>query len=623
MSDTANPWPWLLGRETPPEERALSAGPLTATLSGLDIMDVRVGGVEVIRRLCVRVRDTKWGTIAPAISSAAVEQTPGGFAITMRAHHVGPAIDFSWAGRLVADAKGTLSFSMEGAAIGDCVYNRIGLIVLHPIPLPGAPPISVTRGDGTAAMTLPKFIEPVLVSRGIETPLIPAFDRLSLRYGDKLATTFVFEGDLFEMEDQRNWGDGSFKTFSTLLSVPTPLKLARGETLRQALHFSWKSPSTLPATAKSDGVDLTIGKATGTVLPAIGLSLDADGHVPSADEAALLRAIKPAHLRAEVNFTAGPQQASASLDRCARIAEMIGVPIELACHFPPQAADIREPLKSIAAMLRAVRPTRVALLPSDDTVTPLAWLEQASEVLGSDGNMQLALGTRSDFVELNRQRPPRSFDAGLAYAASAEVHDSDEPAIMQSLEGHAAAVVTVRAFAPEARIHVGPISLTPWPRRDAGAAADERQHSLFAAAWLAASVGQLAHVGAHSLSYFECTGPRGILARAEDGAPPTPVAVFHVFSYLARHASRPLASCVSSDPTRVYAVCFGGGEGSDLLVANLVPRSQTVTINGLAGGDYRLSTLTPNGFEAGAIVSGPGATLELGPYSVAALAPNR
>ena len=43
---------------------------------------------------------------------------------------------------------------------------------------------------------------------------------------------FDFEGDLFEMEDQRNWTDGSFKTYST----PLALLLAEGGEPGQAIR---------------------------------------------------------------------------------------------------------------------------------------------------------------------------------------------------------------------------------------------------------------------------------------------------------------------------------------------------------------------------------------------------
>lgn len=44
-----------------------------------------------------------------------------------------------------------------------------------------------------------------------------------------------FEGDAFEMEDQRNWIDASFKTFCTPLRVPYPLEIKAGTRLQQSV----------------------------------------------------------------------------------------------------------------------------------------------------------------------------------------------------------------------------------------------------------------------------------------------------------------------------------------------------------------------------------------------------
>ena len=36
----------------------------------------------------------------------------------------------------------------------------------------------------------------------------------------------AFDGDIFEMEDQRNWTDASYKIYSTPLRLPFPCRCA-------------------------------------------------------------------------------------------------------------------------------------------------------------------------------------------------------------------------------------------------------------------------------------------------------------------------------------------------------------------------------------------------------------
>ena len=45
--------------------------------------------------------------------------------------------------------------------------------------------------------------------------------------------TIRFEGDLFEMEDQRNWTDASYKTYSTPLRLPYPAPISEGDRVWQ------------------------------------------------------------------------------------------------------------------------------------------------------------------------------------------------------------------------------------------------------------------------------------------------------------------------------------------------------------------------------------------------------
>ena len=46
------------------------------------------------------------------------------------------------------------------------------------------------------------------------------------------------EGDTFEMEDQRNWTDASYKTYVRPLALPWPYTLAKGTVIEQAVRLS-------------------------------------------------------------------------------------------------------------------------------------------------------------------------------------------------------------------------------------------------------------------------------------------------------------------------------------------------------------------------------------------------
>ena len=53
-----------------------------------------------------------------------------------------------------------------------------------------------------------------------------------------LRVTCRMEGDTFEMEDQRNWTDASYKTYVRPLALPWPYTLEAGPGLEQAVTLT-------------------------------------------------------------------------------------------------------------------------------------------------------------------------------------------------------------------------------------------------------------------------------------------------------------------------------------------------------------------------------------------------
>ncbi len=76
------------------------------------------------------------------------------------------------------------------------------------------------------------------------------------RGGAGIAATTAFAGDVFEMEDQRNWTDASYKTYVRPLARPWPYRLAAGETITQSVTV------TLVADAQAAPAGMRRGRST-------------------------------------------------------------------------------------------------------------------------------------------------------------------------------------------------------------------------------------------------------------------------------------------------------------------------------------------------------------------------
>ena len=132
-------------------------------------------------------------------------------------------------------------------------------------------------------------------------------------------------------------------------------------------------------------------------------------------------------------------------------------------------------------------------------------------------------GTVGNFAELNRHRPPPGTMDVVAYPVNPQVHATDDLTLMENAACHGDTVRTARSFAGGAHIAVGPVTLhrraDPFAAGKGGdgdeaIAADPRQRLVTAAAWTFASVKSLADAGADSVTYYDVTGPFGVMDEA-------------------------------------------------------------------------------------------------------------
>ena len=88
-------------------------------------------------------------------------------------------------------------------------------------------------------------------------------------------------GATFEMEDQRQWLDASFKTYCNRLSDPHPYLVSAGQTVEQSIDFrittdTHTRTSVTPSSHPNDTVD-AVGSVPSVTprLPPIGVGLSA------------------------------------------------------------------------------------------------------------------------------------------------------------------------------------------------------------------------------------------------------------------------------------------------------------------------------------------------------------
>jgi hypothetical protein len=223
--------------------KTLHAGPITLKFEDGELRYLRVGDHEIIRRIYFGVREAKFAaTDMPAFSQMHVNAAEDHFAIHLTASCRGKTISYDWTGDITGSADGKIVFRTTGSAPSDGTSGRIGLCVLYGADSLAGHKFETLNSQGDASQgEFPELVSPKLIAKGFQT----------LRYtlGNLRVSCGIAESP-FLMEDQRNWGDSSFKAYNPLpYAYP---KIEKGKSLTQTLTLSVEgaaSPSTAPSDA--------------------------------------------------------------------------------------------------------------------------------------------------------------------------------------------------------------------------------------------------------------------------------------------------------------------------------------------------------------------------------------
>lgn len=489
-------------------------GSWSVALSLGEVGHVRHDGVEVVRAVRVVARDRDWNTLPHTAGPPSVERV--GDAVEVRyALAITTDPELGEDGGIAANAEvvvrldGACTVTAEITASRDLDVNRLGIVVLHPPALAGRP-LVVGHPDGTTTSS----VFPVAIA-----PHQPARDIAAMRYpADEGTTALAFTGDVFETEDQRNWTDASYKTYSRPLALPFPYRVASGETVTQSVRVTVEGglEAVLPSVAIDPvpkavapvgaGEDFLVGTSSGRHV---------DGPLPPAAPGAgpLL-----------LELTADRSSWKEIVARAALEADALGVPVDLRVV----AADA-DGLAAALAAARSLELARVGVFDPATHVTEAAgWdaLRRWRDALREP--VPLVAGTRAHFTELNRtiERLPRDADL-VAFSITPMMHATDPEHVEESLAMQPLVARDAVALAAGIPLVIGPVTFrrrfnavatspSPGSVAEARRGVDPIVASEYAASWFARSLDALRAPGVVGASWFEATGARGLVGA--DGA---------------------------------------------------------------------------------------------------------
>jgi D-apionolactonase len=618
--------------EPPGKSQVLTAGALTVTLDQGQLRAVHWHGVEIVRSIAFLARDRNWGTYPAEISKLRVRRGGSAFSVTYEAVCRDAGQEVRYRAKISASSDGALRFSAEIHPVTDFTTNRTGFVILHPLENVVGKEVRIEHTDGTAETA--RF--PLLISPGQ-----PVFEIKSLKHTMAgISVAIVMQGEKFEMEDQRNWMDASYKTYVGSLLDPWPYTLIKDKIYRQSVELRLAgAPRKAARAAAGNTISLSLGKAAGRI-PQFGIAIPMAGAHAALRHAGLIQAARPAHLTCRIDGRMEGQTEAARAYR--ELSEAAKAPVALELVLPalePAQNEVTRLAELIGAA--GLKPDRIIITHAHDlkSFQPGAarpwgpgFEEMAKACRAAFPQTPLGGGMLSYFTELNRRRPPKGLFDFVTHSLCPIVHAADDESVMQCLESLPHIFASARAFIGGSPYHLGPSGISarenpygadaaanPGNTRVCLSDQDPREHGLFAAAWNIGLAEASARAGIAALT-MNAPWLSGTAARAYP--------LFHTLSILAELGGKTFLPARISDPKSISAVAAKSGTKTVIVLANLTGGEQVVQCENIGGArslkildakSFEQAAQDPHFFAGAAARLAPGEKIKLSAFSVARL----
>jgi D-apionolactonase len=618
-----------------PAEISLKAGKLTMKFSNGALRYISSGKNELIRMIYAAVRDRDWLTIIPVISDEEFDIKSNSFHIKFTCRYVSGDIDFMAQFEIKCNHDDSIILCMEGKANKTFQKNRIGFCVLHPVESCAGKPCLITHTNGIVERSaFPDFIQshqPFLDIRSMRWPA--SGGRCCLN----------FEGDIFETEDQRNWTDASFKTYSTPLSLPYPVTVSEGTVIRQRIEFRVENLHH-DISSEDESVNITLYPGKFMKYPMIGIARTTRIKPLTDTELRILRSLRFDHYRVNVHLFEDDWQIAAgqAIVEAAGLAAKVEFALFFDSNFEVQIRDFME-------WFNLKRPVTYCFLIFHRSypATPGEIGDKVIPVIRKEAPwIKIGIGTNANFAELNRNRPAADEADLECFSIQPQEHASDNQTLVENLKAQEYVVKSAARFSEGRGIWISPVNIRrrfnanntlieePFNGSGCTPPADARIMSLFGACWTAISLKYLCENEIAGVTFFETVGEKGLMQGENISRLPREFTsyrgmifpVYFIFKYLQKYRSFWVIRSVSSQPLVADSFSLSDGKQVRIILTNFTRHPQCIRISGCKG-MLRMRKLNTDNFAEAASnhnwagdnnekVSRSGEPLSLEPFSI-------
>jgi hypothetical protein len=473
-----------------PRAMMLKAGTLTCMYEAGNLRYICLGKTELVRKIYGAVRNENWTTIPCKIQDEIVTNNESGFTIKYTAVY-SLDTDLYKADYLIeGKADDTISFSMKGTALADFKKNRIGLCLHHPLKECRGKNAIVTRPDGTVYQkTFPRLVSPSL----------PFLEMRQLQWisENNIMVQLNFEGDVFETEDQRNWADASYKTYSTRSDTPKPTDVKTGDTIEQKITLKISGATGLSITASQKE-----SREVRVPFPLIGYSRSFNDSPGVAATMDWLIKIPFDHYRVSVHMNQNEWllHLQQSLSEAAGINTKLELVVFFSDSYKNEILQLVSELKEKQLLVRSI-----LVLHKDHNVSPAELLQYLYPVIKAElPAVKIGYGTDAIFVDVNQNPPGQLTFDFISFGIHPQAHAFDNRSILENLQSQPDIIKTAMNISGGQPVCISPITLS-----DRNSGADERLQSFMVALWTLVSLQNFSE--AYSITFYELFGAEGLL----------------------------------------------------------------------------------------------------------------
>jgi hypothetical protein len=407
----------------------------------LFLRSIKYNNIEILKLISFLVRDKNWNNYSPEIikTSSYNKDKKLHFEFDLKYGDV-EQLEVKL---LLSIGGNSVKLIANGKFLTDFWTNRIGFNLLLPLDGVVNQQVTVSKSDHTTeTLKYPLIIQP-------DQPMVK-FNNLSYEMFDLIDLNIRFDGIHFEMEDQRNWGDASYKIYSGSLLDPFPYKENKNSDFHQEIEITMREKNNSLVTTSNQNILPNNIKEEYT-MPKIGIKVDNDINgidLVNVDFLYHLVDFENNTESSKPRFNHLPIYLVALIDHSKKVEVIIK---DIKDHIDANKINVNKLLICPKIYLNSFQPA--GEWPS---VPKLG--DYYKEAKNQFPDVQIFSGMVTNFTELNRKKPDGDFD-GINFSFTPIVHDASDYGVLDTPNSIKFILHSINNFTKDTPIHIGPMTL--------------------------------------------------------------------------------------------------------------------------------------------------------------------